>query len=755
MQVLGVDDLAALATSFNEMAASLQGKLRELEELSSVQRQFVSDVSPRAADPAVDHQDGRRPAVRVPAGPRPGPAAGRSSCWPASWTGSSPCWSTCSRSAGTTPGRPRSTPTWSTCATWSAARPTTRSSWPGGKGSRIEFRLPATGCLAEVDRRRVERILRNILVNAVEHGEGKDVVVTCAIDSAAVAVSVRDYGVGLRPGEEQRVFERFWRADPARARTTGGTGLGLAISLEDARLHGGWLQAWGERGKGSVFRLTLPRVAGQELAGSPLPLGPDEAEIAAGLSAAEAVPGGRPDEVASPVASPHPSACGGYACWPPWSPRWQAASACPPTARPQQFTASPQASARRPRTSSACSPPGRSRGESVPDRAGIPDRQRQLSDLQHRPGIPGQLGRQAWNPGWAVRCLSEPDRAQLGSGPEGQPERQPAGLSRRRRRRCRPASTAPASTTSRRRARASRRVPRTSTWSRSTASGGSPTRPDYRLLTALRLPAVLQGAGSVLLRPAGPGARPGLGVRAAGRHRVAAARQPGRRARRGSQDAVAARRGRYRAPGRHYRAAASPSRLDRHRESRRQGAARPPRASSQLFYAQLVWTLTGSAANLPSIQSVVLELNGLPWTPRTAPCCGRPELRFPTRRWPPTSATTRIRRRRPASTTSSAGSCGRRCGSEALALQGYIGSVAPVVSRTGALTSQRCAARRNRLRRLYRPRRPLQPRALPAAVHGGRVAGREVPGHRLRRQRRRVRRLAVRAARLVPRPSPG
>jgi hypothetical protein len=74
------------------------------------------------------------------------------------------------------------------------------------------------------------------------------------------------------------VFDRFWRADPARARTTGGTGLGLAISLEDARLHNGWLQAWGECGKGSVFRLTVPRMAGQELVGSPLPLGPDEAE---------------------------------------------------------------------------------------------------------------------------------------------------------------------------------------------------------------------------------------------------------------------------------------------------------------------------------------------------------------------------------------------------------------------------------------------------------------------------------------------
>jgi two-component system, OmpR family, sensor histidine kinase MtrB len=295
MQVLGVDDLAALATSFNEMAASLQAKLRELEELSNVQRQFVSDVSHElraplttikmAADLLFESREGLDP------------ASGRSvellqsqlerfetmvvdlleiSRFDAgAATLDADLVDVCDlvrRSADD--------------AQQLAER----------KGSRIEFRLPATGCLAEVDRRRVERILRNILVNAVEHGEGKDVVVTAAIDSAAVAVSVRDYGVGLRPGEQYRVFERFWRADPARARTTGGTGLGLAISLEDARLHGGWLQAWGEPGKGSVFRLTLPRVAGQELAGSPLPLEPDEAEIPVGLGVADAY---SPDEVVS------------------------------------------------------------------------------------------------------------------------------------------------------------------------------------------------------------------------------------------------------------------------------------------------------------------------------------------------------------------------------------------------------------------------------------------------------------------------
>jgi two-component system, OmpR family, sensor histidine kinase MtrB len=289
MQVLGVDDLAALATSFNEMAASLQAKLAELEELSSVQRQFVSDVSHELRTPlstikmAADLLFESRQELDA--------AGGRSAELLQSQlerfeellvdlleisrydagaaTLEADLVDVCDlvrRSADD--------------AQQLAER----------KGSRIEFRLPATGCFAEVDRRRVERILRNILVNAVEHGEGKDVVVTADIDSAAVAVSVRDYGVGLRPGEQQRVFERFWRADPARARTTGGTGLGLAISLEDARLHGGWLQAWGERGKGSVFRLTLPRVVGQELAGSPLPLGPDEVELAVGFGPADPYP---------------------------------------------------------------------------------------------------------------------------------------------------------------------------------------------------------------------------------------------------------------------------------------------------------------------------------------------------------------------------------------------------------------------------------------------------------------------------------
>ena len=95
--------------------------------------------------------------------------------------------------------------------------------------------------------------------------------VTVGTDQA-IAVTVSDEGEGISPDHYPLVFTRFWRGDPSRARTTGGTGLGLAIALEDVRLHGGWLQAAGVPGEGSVFRMTLPRKAGRTVANTPLEL---------------------------------------------------------------------------------------------------------------------------------------------------------------------------------------------------------------------------------------------------------------------------------------------------------------------------------------------------------------------------------------------------------------------------------------------------------------------------------------------------
>jgi two-component system sensor histidine kinase MtrB len=282
MRVRGADDLAALATSFNDMAASLQDKLRELEELSQLQRQFVSDVSHElrtplttikmAADVLLEAKDSFDPAGARSAELLQGQLdrfqelledlleISRYDANAATLDPDAVDISDIARRAADD-------------AQQLAER----------RGCRIEFRLPAEPCMADADRRRIERILRNLLVNAVEHGEGNDVILTVAGDRDAVAVAVRDHGVGLKPGQDQLVFDRFWRADPARARTTGGTGLGLAIALEDAQLHGGWLQAWGMPGKGSVFRLTIPRKAGQKLVGSPLPLVPDDTDTITAL----------------------------------------------------------------------------------------------------------------------------------------------------------------------------------------------------------------------------------------------------------------------------------------------------------------------------------------------------------------------------------------------------------------------------------------------------------------------------------------
>src|SRR5690606_34215058 len=128
----------------------------------------------------------------------------------------------------------------------------------------------------DMDPRRVRRVLRNLIGNAIEHGEGRPIVVTVDSNQHAVAVGVRDFGMGMSPEDTERVFDRFWRADPSRQRTIGGTGLGLSIALGDARLHGGTLAVWSELGVGTNFVLTLPRTIGMLDGPSPVPVTPQE-----------------------------------------------------------------------------------------------------------------------------------------------------------------------------------------------------------------------------------------------------------------------------------------------------------------------------------------------------------------------------------------------------------------------------------------------------------------------------------------------
>ncbi|QNP72359.1 HAMP domain-containing histidine kinase [Streptomyces roseirectus] len=275
MKVTGEDDIARLGEAFNKMAQNLQLKIQQLEDLSRMQRRFVSDVSHELRTPLTTV----RMAADVIHDAREDfdPMTARSAELLADQLDRFETLladlleiSRFDAGAAALEAEPIDLREVVRRVVGGAAPLAER------KGTTVRVVGDQQPVVAEADARRVERVLRNLVVNAVEHGEGKDVVVRLAAAGGAVAVAVRDYGVGLKPGEATRVFSRFWRADPARARTTGGTGLGLSIALEDARLHGGWLQAWGEPGGGSQFRLTLPRTADEPLRGSPIPLEPKD-----------------------------------------------------------------------------------------------------------------------------------------------------------------------------------------------------------------------------------------------------------------------------------------------------------------------------------------------------------------------------------------------------------------------------------------------------------------------------------------------
>src|SRR5215472_14460543 len=184
MVVRGNDELAALATSFNEMAESLQEKLAELEDLSQVQRQFVSDVSHELRTPLTTIRIASD--VLFGAKAELDPAAARSAELLQSQLERFESLLTdlleISRydaNAATLDAEPVDVAAIVRQSADVAQQLAER------RGTKIEFRLPAEPCIAEVDRRRVERILRNLLLNAVEHGEDKDTVVTVASDSAA------------------------------------------------------------------------------------------------------------------------------------------------------------------------------------------------------------------------------------------------------------------------------------------------------------------------------------------------------------------------------------------------------------------------------------------------------------------------------------------------------------------------------------------------------------------------------------------
>jgi two-component system sensor histidine kinase MtrB len=140
----------------------------------------------------------------------------------------------------------------------------------------FEINIPAHPVMVDGDPRRIERILRNLVANAIDHGEGKPVKIELAESENEVAISVRDFGLGFDEADAKKLFDRFWRADPSRARTSGGTGLGLSIALEDAKLHQGELLAWGKPNQGAHFVLTLPKRRGDLIQSHPIFIIPND-----------------------------------------------------------------------------------------------------------------------------------------------------------------------------------------------------------------------------------------------------------------------------------------------------------------------------------------------------------------------------------------------------------------------------------------------------------------------------------------------
>jgi len=274
----GDDVIATLARSFNGMADSLQQQIVKLAELSRLQQRFVSDVSHELRTPLTT--------IRL---------AGdvlydqRESFAPATARTAELLHTQVERfevlladllevsryDAGAV--ELEFEPT--NLVRLAEEAVDTMTPLAEGRGSTLTVLAPGGYFEAEVDARRIRRILRNLIGNAVEHGEGKPIVVSVDSNETAIAISVRDHGIGMTPLEASRVFDRFWRADPSRQRTIGGTGLGLAISLEDATVHEGWLEVWSEPAHGTCFRLTLPRERGRPILSSPLQLEPTADEL--------------------------------------------------------------------------------------------------------------------------------------------------------------------------------------------------------------------------------------------------------------------------------------------------------------------------------------------------------------------------------------------------------------------------------------------------------------------------------------------
>jgi two-component system sensor histidine kinase MtrB len=269
--VRGDDELGRLAIAFNEMAVSLQQQISRLENLSRLQQRFVSDVSHELRTPLTTIRMASQ--VLYEARKSLDPAASRSAELLISQIERFESLLTDLLEVSRFDARAAILETKEVNIT-SLVRQVADQLHAGDE---LQIDAPDQPVNAQVDPRRVERILRNLISNAIDHSEGNGVKVVVAQSEHEIGVGVRDYGIGFSEREGDRLFDRFWRADPSRSRLRGGTGLGLAIALEDAQLHEGTLKAWGRPHQGAHFVLTLPKSPGIPISTDPIPVIPADA----------------------------------------------------------------------------------------------------------------------------------------------------------------------------------------------------------------------------------------------------------------------------------------------------------------------------------------------------------------------------------------------------------------------------------------------------------------------------------------------
>ncbi|PIE21750.1 MAG: two-component sensor histidine kinase, partial [Arachnia propionica] len=257
MVVKGSDEIAMLADSMNVMAEDLQARIHQLEQLSQLERRFVSDVSHELRTPmttikmAADLLYGERASFA--------PQAARTAELMSDEIDRfDELLADLLEISRFDAGAAVLTLERTDVVDLVAGEISAQNSFAAKLGTSIELQAESE-VTARVDRRRIRRIVRNLLTNAIEHAEGKPITVKVAAADDEVSIEVIDQGVGFDEEQAEHVFERFWRADPSRTRVVGGSGLGLSIAQEDARLHGGKILAEGQPDQGARFQVQFPQ----------------------------------------------------------------------------------------------------------------------------------------------------------------------------------------------------------------------------------------------------------------------------------------------------------------------------------------------------------------------------------------------------------------------------------------------------------------------------------------------------------------